>query len=183
MTDATATDQAKEKVQEAAGQAQEKAQEAASQAKSQFHDQVAQRSTEAGQRVNGTASDLRSVAESLRGEGKDQPAKIADTAAQRAERLGSYLEESDADRILRDVEDYARRQPWVVGLGAAALGFAAARFMKASSDQRYQQSRPQPEQRRLPNGNGGTTPTQGVPGYTAPITATGTPPQAGQAGF
>jgi hypothetical protein len=173
MTDATATDQAKEK-----------AQEAAQQAKSQFHDQVAQRSTDAGQRVNGTAGDLRSVAQSLRSEGKDQPAKVAEQAADRAERLGSYLEQSDADRILRDVEDYARRQPWVVGLGAAALGFAAARFMKASSDQRYEQSR-SGTQRRLPNGNGHTTPREGygTPGYTAPITSTGTPPQAGQAGF
>ena len=179
MSDATATDQAKEKVQEAAGQAQEKVQEAAGQARNQFHDQVGQRSTEAGQRVNGTASDLRSVAETLRNEGKDQPAQFAEKAAERAERVGSYLEQSDADRILRDVEDYARRQPWVVGLGAAALGFAAARFLKASSEQRYQQSRSGTPQRALPNGNG-VQHTQGVPGYTAPITATGSAPQAGQ---
>ena len=178
MTDATATDQAKEKVQEAAGQAQEKAQEAASQAKSQFHGQVDQRSTEAGQRVSGTASDLRTVAESLRKEGSDQPARFAEQAAERAERLGSYLEQSDADRLMRDVEDYARRQPWVVGLGAAALGFAAARFMKASSDKRYQQGSGQAPQRTLSNGIG-NGPSQGVPGYTAPITSTGRPPEAG----
>ncbi len=188
MTDATATDQAKQKAQEAAGQAQEKVQEAAGQAKGQFRDQVDQRSTDAGQRVNGTASDLRSVAESLRGEGKEQPAKLAEQAAQRVERVGSYLEQSDADRILHDIEDYARRQPWVVGLGAAVAGFAAARFLKASSTQRYETRSSGYQQRSLSTGsyatggtygNGQTTPTTGVPGYTAPITSTGTPPEGG----
>jgi hypothetical protein len=55
------------------------------------------------------------------------------------QRLGGYLEESDADRILGDVEDFARRQPWAVVAGGLALGFMAARFMKASSSERYQQ--------------------------------------------
>jgi hypothetical protein len=189
MTDATATDQAKDKVQQAAGQAQEKAQQAAGQARSQIHQQVDQRSTEAGQRVNGTAGDLRSVADSLRQEGKDQPARFAEQAAERAEKLGGYLENNDADRLLADVEDYARRQPWIVGLGAAALGFAAARFLKASSDQRYQQRSGSP-QRTLGNGTPtATTPryagtgTAGVPGYTAPATSTGTPPAPAQGGF
>jgi hypothetical protein len=184
MTDtASTTDRASDKAQELKGQASEKAQEAAGQAKGQLRGQVDQRSTEAGQRVNTTAGDLRSVAESLRSEGKDQPARFAEQAAERVERVGGYLERSDADRILADVEEYARRQPWVVGLGAAAIGFAAARFLKASSDQRYRE-RTTTASRELPAGNGSSRPvpppvtpgTTGVPGYTAPITSTGTPP-------
>lgn len=186
MTDATATDQAKEQASQLAGQAQEKAQEAKEQAKGQLHTQVDQRSTEAGQRVSGTAGDLKSVAQSLREQGKDQPAQFAEQAAERIGKVGSYLEESDADRLLQDIEDYARRQPWVVGLGAAVLGFAGARFLKASSSQRFEQrsSRPQlsngaATQPRYGSDGGsiGAGTHQGVPGYTAPITSTGTPPR------
>jgi hypothetical protein len=138
MADTSTTDQVKEKAQEATGQVREQAQQAAEQARGRVRGEVDNRSTQAGQQVTGTASDLRSVADSLRQQGQDKPAQLAEQAAQRAERLGGYLERSDADQILRDVEDFARRQPWVVGLGAAALGFAAARFLKASSNERYQ---------------------------------------------
>ena len=80
--------------------------------------QVDQRSTEAGDKVGGFASDVRSVGDQLREQGKDQPAKLADQAAERAERVGELpRSESDADRILGDVEDFGRRQPWVVIAG------------------------------------------------------------------
>jgi hypothetical protein len=130
-TESSTTDQAKEKAQEAAGQAKEKA-------GSQLRYQVDQRSTDAGHRVSGVASDVRAVGESLREQGKDQPAKLAEQAADRAERLGSYLKESDADRILGDVEDFGRRQPWAVIAGGVALGLVASRFLKASSIDRYE---------------------------------------------
>ena len=96
-------------------------------------DQVDQRSTQAGEQVSTTASDIRSVADQLREQGKDQPAKLAEQAAQRAETLGDYLQRSDGDTILGDLEDFGRRQPWAVIAGGVALGFAASRFLKASS--------------------------------------------------
>jgi len=131
-SDTSTADQAKEKAQEAAGQAKQKA-------GSQLRSQVDQRSTEAGQRVSGIASDVRSVSEQLREQGKDQPAKLADQAADRAEQLGGYLKENDAERILGDLEDFGRRQPWVVVGGGIALGLVASRFLKASSSRRYAQ--------------------------------------------
>jgi hypothetical protein len=159
MTDQGATAQAKDKAQEVAGQAQEKAQEAAGQARDRVRDQVDQRSTQAGEQVSTHAQDLRSVGDSLREQGKEQPAKLADQAADRLERAGGWLTESDADRILGDVEDFARKNPWAVTAGGLALGFAASRMLKASSTQRYS------------GGNGGT----GVPSRPAlpPTTGTG----------
>jgi hypothetical protein len=74
-----------------ADQAKDKAQEAAGQAKGALRSQVDQRSTDAGQRVGGLASDVRSVGEQLREQGKDRPAKVAEQAADRAERVSSYL--------------------------------------------------------------------------------------------
>src|SRR3954453_15835584 len=94
---------------DAAGQAQEKAQQAAGQAKDRVREQLAQRSTQAGEQVNSTASDMRSVADQLRQQGKDQPVKLAEQAADRAERLGGYLKGADADTILGDLEDFGRR--------------------------------------------------------------------------
>src|SRR3954463_8862051 len=126
------TEQAKEK-------AQETAQQAAGQAKNRITEQVDQRSTEAGHRVSSMAQDARSVADELRNQGKDQPAKLAEQAAQRAESLGDYLQRADGDRILRDLEDFGRRQPWAVIAGGVALGFAASRFLKASSSRRYEE--------------------------------------------
>jgi gas vesicle protein len=131
------TDQAQEKAQELAGQASEQAKQAAGQAKDRVREQLDQRSTQAGEQVAGQAGDIRSVAEQLREQGKDKPAELAEQAADRVERVGSYLRDNDADRILGDVEDFARQRPWLVIAGGIALGFAASRFVKASSQDRY----------------------------------------------
>jgi hypothetical protein len=135
--------------QQAKDKAQETAHQAAGEAKGRVRDQVDQRSTDAGQRVSGVAQDVRSVGEELRKQGKDQPAKLAEQAAQRAESLGDYLQRSDGETILGDLEDFGRRQPWAVIAGGVVLGLAASRFLKASSDRRYA-SRSQSSAHRLP---------------------------------
>jgi hypothetical protein len=145
-TDDGATAQAQQKAQEVAGQAKEQATQAAGQAREQLRTQVDQRSTQAGEQVASTASDIRTVSETLREQGKDKPAQLAEQAADRVEKVGSYLQQSDADRILSDVEDFARKQPMAVIAGGLALGFLASRFLKASQTERY---RSRPEQ--LPN--------------------------------
>ena len=81
---------------------------------------------------------MRNVAEQLRGQGKDTPAQVAEQLADRAESFGTYLRDAGGERLLRDVEGFARRQPMLVAAGALALGFAASRFLKASSGRRYQ---------------------------------------------
>jgi hypothetical protein len=145
-------------------QAKEQAQQAAEQARSGLRSQVDQRSTEAGDRVGGFASDVRSVGEQLREQGKEQPAKLAEQAADRAERLGDYLKSSDADRILSDVEDFGRRRPWAVIAGGLALGIVASRFLKASSTSRY-------EQRSQSNGELPVRAYDAPPATPAPVTA------------
>jgi hypothetical protein len=139
--DASTTEQVKDQVRDKAQLAQEKAQGALGQARSRLRDQVDQRSTQAGDQVHSAAQDVRGVADQLRGQGKDAPARVAEQVADRAESFGTYLRDADGERLLRDVEDVARRQPWLVAAGGLALGFAASRFLKASSSRRYQ-SRP-----------------------------------------
>lgn len=138
MADAS-VGKAQEKAQEAAGEAQERAREAADGARQDLRRQIDQRSTQAGERVGGTAQDLRSVGEELRKQGKDSPARLVDRAAEQTEKVGSYLKESGPERMLADVEDFGRQRPWAVLAGGLAVGVAAARFLKASSRNRYQQ--------------------------------------------
>ena len=129
-----------EAVQQAAGQAQEKAGQAADQARNKVREQVDERSTQLGERIGSNAGDARSVADELRKQGKDGPARLADQAADRAEKVGNWLTEADGDRILRDVEDFGRRNPWAAAVGGLAIGFMASRLLKASSSRRYQSS-------------------------------------------
>jgi ElaB/YqjD/DUF883 family membrane-anchored ribosome-binding protein len=128
------------KAGEAKEQVQEKTKEGLGQARDKMREQVDQRSTQAGEQVRSTAGDVRTVADELRKQGKDAPARYAEQAADRAERLGGYLHDADGDQILRDVEDYARKNPWAVVAGGVALGFMASRLLKASSNERYRQS-------------------------------------------
>jgi hypothetical protein len=132
------TDQVNDQVRDKAQVAQDKARGALGQARGRLSDQVDQRSTQAGERIAGTAADVRSIADELRSQGKDAPANLAEQAASQADRVGDYLKGASGDRILRDVEDFARRQPMLVAAGALALGFAASRFLKASSGRRYE---------------------------------------------
>jgi ElaB/YqjD/DUF883 family membrane-anchored ribosome-binding protein len=128
--------------QSATGQVKERVQDVAEQAKSQTREQlrtqIGQRSSQAGEQVSSAAEAMRKTSEHLRGEGKDPVAKVLDGAAERSERLGSYLARADGDQLLRDVEDLARKQPWLFVGGSAVVGFLASRFMKASSSNRYQ---------------------------------------------
>lgn len=176
-------EQASEQVQQVAGQAKEQARNVADQAKTQ----VDERSTQAGQKVTEHASSLRSVAEHLRSEGKESEAKYAEQAADKVERAGSWLTESDADAILREVEDFGRRRPWAVIGAGIAIGVAASRMLKASSTQRYETSRSAtpahtgtggslttPTPRGLPHQTGGATGLQDETTTTTPRTETGT---------
>jgi hypothetical protein len=136
--DGGTTEQVKEQVREKAQVAQDRARGAASQARGRISEQVDQRSSQVGERIAGTAGDVRSIADELRSQGKDAPANLAEQVADQADRVGDYLKGASGDRILRDVEDFARRQPMLVAAAGLALGFAASRFLKASSSRRYE---------------------------------------------
>lgn len=133
------TEQAKERLGDGAQQIQQKASEAKTQTRERLREQIDTRSTQAGEQMTGTASALRRTSEQLRSENSGQQAKIVDQIAERVDRLGRYLSETDGERLLNDVERFARKQPWLIAAGGSMLGFVAARFTKASSSRRYAQ--------------------------------------------
>jgi hypothetical protein len=134
--------QASAQVHEAASTAQEKASDFREEGSARLRDQLDQRSKQAGSQVRSLAEALRRSGNELRTEGNSNAAQLTSQAADRLEQVGSYLEEMRGDKVMRDLESFARRRPWMLaGLGLLA-GAAAARFMKASSEDRYDSSRP-----------------------------------------
>jgi ElaB/YqjD/DUF883 family membrane-anchored ribosome-binding protein len=135
-----ATGKAQEVASQAKEQVQEKAEEIKGTAGERVREELDTRSTQAGEHVSAFGQAMRVAAEQLQGDGKEPGAKVAGRAADQMERLGGYLTGSSSDRFIADVESFGRRRPWVAGAIGAAAGFVAARFLKASSESRYQRS-------------------------------------------
>ena len=107
----------------------------------QLREQLDERTTQAGQGMRSFAGALRRSGSDLQDEsGGASVSRVTEGVADRVERVGSYLEGASGDDLLRDAEDFARRQPWVVAGAAAAVGFAVSRLLKASSESRYSTS-------------------------------------------
>jgi hypothetical protein len=141
MTDERASqsevEQMKDRVQDAAGSVK-------SQTRDGLRTQIDTRTTQAGEQVSSTAQAFRTAGEQLRQQGDDRAASIVEGVAQRGERLGSYLSGARGEDVLREAEDFARRQPWLVAGAGLMLGFVAARFVKATSADRYRTTMPAP---------------------------------------
>jgi len=87
--------------------------------------------------INTVADSIRQIGENLRGDDdKNQIAAIAakygDTLAGQVEKFSSYIDDKELRELVRDVEQFARRNPALFIGGAFALGIMAARFLKSS---------------------------------------------------
>ena len=140
-----------EEMHEASDAVSSKASEAVDSGRGVLADQIGQRSTQLSDQVGSASQTMRRVADQARTEGNDQHARLAEQAADRGDRVSSYLQEVEPEQLLSDVEDFARRQPWVVAGVGLFIGFAVARSLKASSGRRYE-SRTYPSRYQ---GNGG----------------------------
>lgn len=100
-------------------------------------DQIDRRTTDLGNMVGEHVQNLRGMSESLRDQGNDTTARLVDTAAERLDRLSSYLTSTDGERMVHDVEDIARNQPLATAAIGLVAGLAAARLLKASASQRF----------------------------------------------
>ena len=92
---------------------------------------------------------MRSIAEELR-QGKDAPANLAEQVASQADRVGDYLKEASGDRILRDVEDFARRQLVAAGPGPGLRRLAVPEGVQQPPLQVHLPERRRPDLRRQP---------------------------------
>jgi hypothetical protein len=96
---------------------------------------------QAAEGITQVADSIRRVSVDMEGS-QPQVAEVAQTAADQAERIATYLQETDAREILRTVEDVARRQPLLFLGGAFLLGMAATRLVKAAGGSSQQPAYP-----------------------------------------
>jgi hypothetical protein len=130
------SDQAHEKVEQARG--------AVSSAVSQ---RVENASAQAATQLDDISSAFRRTSHQLRGEGKDQPAKLVEAVTDRTEQAARYLSSSSSTQLLDDLERLGRTRPWLAISGGLAAGFFAARVLKASSGRRFEEYRSRYPQR------------------------------------
>src|SRR3954470_2271507 len=95
-----------EKVQEASDVISTKASEAADKGRGVVSDQIGHRSAQLSDQIGSASETIRRVADQARSDGNTQHARLADQAAERGERLSTYLDDVDPDRLLSDVEDF-----------------------------------------------------------------------------
>ncbi|MDP9025249.1 MAG: hypothetical protein M3N13_07740 [Candidatus Eremiobacteraeota bacterium] len=100
-------------------------------------DQIDSRSTELGNAVGNHAHNLRSMSGALRDQGQSATANLIDSAAERLGGVSTYLTQTDGDRIVHDLEEFARKQAVVTAAVGLVGGFLAARLLRASATQRY----------------------------------------------
>ena len=133
-------EQAKSELGDAASAVQEKAGALKEQGRGKLGETLDERTTQVGGQAREAAVAMRETGSRMRTTGTSHDQQLAgvfESAADRVEQLGAYLERANGDRLLRDAEDFARRHPWAVaGVGLVA-GLAASRFLKASSERRY----------------------------------------------
>lgn len=108
------------------------------QAKGFISGQIDQRTTDLGNLVGDHVQNLRSMGESLRSQGQTPTASLVEVAANRLDDVSSYLRNTDGDRMMHDLESIARSQPLVTAGVGLLTGLLAARVLKASASQRYQ---------------------------------------------
>lgn len=95
----------------------------------------------AGEQQRAAAGGLAEFAGALRkaaretGDGgqRTQVARFAESAADGLERVSDSLREKDLNRLVGDIESFARSQPVAFFGAAVAVGFLAVRFLKATA--------------------------------------------------
>ena len=133
-------DQASEKVHDAAAVAHEKAGELAETGRSRLSEQLDTRTSELGSQTRSVAEALRRGNLQLEADGEEVLPGVVVRAAGGVDRIGSYLQQQTGDELLRDVEQFARRRPWLTAGVALVAGVALSRFLKSSSEDRYREA-------------------------------------------
>ncbi|MEZ4433844.1 MAG: hypothetical protein R3F65_15675 [bacterium] len=89
-----------------------------------------------GREVQAVAGCLRDAAEKLDGDDHDLSADLFRRGAAQVDRLATAIDERTVPELISIAGEQTRKHKWVVFGGTLALGFLAARFLKASNPER-----------------------------------------------
>lgn len=120
---------------ELAGEAKQQAGELIGQAKEQAASAFGQQREQAVSGLAALEEALRSTAQNLKDSGDGAQSGIGqfvDEAADRLAQSAEFLRDKDANEILHDLQDFARKQPVAFVGAAVGVGILAARLLKGS---------------------------------------------------
>lgn len=177
------TGKAKEMLNQAKSVTGEVASKALGQVQEKASTLVDTKTSDVAQSLTGVADTVRQFTEDLRSN-QDAPvaqtvAQYGDTVVNQVEKLADYLDRADLNKLTRDLETFAKRNPVVFIGGAFAAGILLARFVKSS------QARAASANRQLTAGksNAGIAKKSGNTGVSvsgSTPAATGEPPALGK---
>ncbi len=128
-------DQAKQQAQKVVEHTQRRAGEAIDQARVRTKGWIETQLDAAADGLDGIAGAVKDTGEQLRAHDPNNMGQVADVAASTAEtvrNVSSRLRDATVDDIIRDTEQFARRQPGLFIGGVFVLGFMLARFLKST---------------------------------------------------
>lgn len=128
-----AADQLKTQAGAAVEQLKNQAGDTVEKIKTQANDQLDNQMTQAGLSLATVADAVDTLSDQLRRGNQKLLATYADRAAGHVDELATYLRQSDPNKVLHDIEDFARREPALFLAGAFAIGLLGTRFLKSSS--------------------------------------------------
>jgi hypothetical protein len=102
------------------------------QAKQQATSQVESQKERAVDTLVTVAQALRQTGQHLHQQDQAAVGGYVEQAAERVESLTNHLRTRDVPQLIAETQDFARRQPGLFLIGAAALGFVGARFLMSS---------------------------------------------------
>lgn len=126
-------DQARQKTGEVIDQVQGKAGEVVDLIKEQATTQVSSQKDRIADGMENVALMIRMNGDQLRQSNQGGIAEYTDRAASRVEDISNFLRNREPGEIVREVENFARREPVLFLGGAFTLGLLAARFLKSSN--------------------------------------------------
>ncbi len=131
------TDAAKDTFAQVKDSAGTVATEAIGQVKDKASSVLDEQKTNLASGVASVADSIRQVGENLGNAGEDNQiaafaGKYGENIASQIEKFSSYVDDKEIKELLRDVEQFARRNPLLFVGGAFTLGIFAARFLKSS---------------------------------------------------
>jgi hypothetical protein len=162
-------DQAQGTITQLADQAQSTAGQVTNQAKQQATSQVESQKGRAVDTLVTVAQALRQTGQQLHQQDQGAVGGYVEQAAERVEALTNHLRTRDVPQLIAETQDFARRQPGLFLIGAAALGFVGARFLMSSGQRAAPQQFTSPS---YPPGYGQVDAFESSPGTAAYMRST-----------
>jgi len=127
------TEQAKQQAGQVVQQTRQAASRVADQAVQQVKTQIEAGKERAKGELQEVSQALHATSETLREHNQEAIGRYAEAGAELVEQVSGYLRDRNVERIVDDVEGFARRQAGLFLGGAFALGFILSRFFKSSN--------------------------------------------------